>query len=192
MLCFYEKIRLLDETEGYKYLGVSEADEVLHKGMKEKLRKEYYRRVRKVLQSKLSGGNVIKAVNTWAVSLLIYSAAFVDWTREDLREFDRKTRKVMNMNSALHPRDSVARLYLPRKEGGRGLMSVEDCVDQAVLGLDNYVSMSRERLLVATRRGDEVNSESVAEFKNRRKRKIGRDKRESVAWSVLQTDKRYS
>ena len=175
-----EKIRSLDETEGYKYLGVLEADEVLHKDMKEKLRKEYYRRVRKVLQSKLSGGNVIKAVNTWAVSLLRYSAAFVDWTREDLRELDRKTRKVMNMNSALHPRDSVARLYLPRKEGGRGLMSVEDCVDQAVLGLDNYVSMSRERLLVAARRGDEVNSESVAEFKNRRKRERSVEIREKV------------
>ena len=58
------------------------------KDMKEKLRKEYYRRVRKVLQSKLSGGNVMKAVNTWAVSLLKYSAAFVDWNREELRELD--------------------------------------------------------------------------------------------------------
>ena len=54
----------------------------------------------------------MKAVKTWAVSLLRYSAAFVDWTREELCELDHKTKKVKNTNSALHSRDSVARLYL--------------------------------------------------------------------------------
>ena len=53
----------------------------------------------------------------------------------------------MNMCKALHPRDSAARLYLPRKEGGRGLMSVEDCVDLAILGLENYVQKSNERII---------------------------------------------
>ena len=39
--------------------------------------KEYIRRIRKVLKSKLNGGNLIHGVNTWAVSLSRYSAAFV-------------------------------------------------------------------------------------------------------------------
>ena len=166
-----ERIQSLDENEGYKYLGVLESDEVLHKEMKEKLRTEYYRRVRKVFQSKLNVGNVVnvvKAVNTWAISLLRYSAAFVDWTRAELSEMDCKTRKIMNMNNALHPRESVARLYLPRKIGGRGLIQVEDCVDQTVLGLEAYVSASEERLLVAARGGAERTSESVEKFKRRR------------------------
>ena len=164
-----EQIKSLGEKEGYKYLGILEADGVLEKDMKEKLSKEYSRRVRKVFQSKLNGGNTIKAVNTWAVSLLRYGAAFVSWTREELRDMDRKTRKMMNMNNALHPRDSVVRLYLPRKEGGRGLISVEDCVDQAVLGLQKYISLSEERLLVAARSGEEGNGEDVEDFKKRKK-----------------------
>ena len=36
-----------------------------------------YIRLRKVLKSKLNGGNLVRGVNTWAVSLLRYSAAFV-------------------------------------------------------------------------------------------------------------------
>ena len=65
---------------------ILEADQIMHKEMKDSVRKEYYRRVRKVFQSKLNGGNSIKSVNTWAVSLLRYSAAFIDWTRKTERD----------------------------------------------------------------------------------------------------------
>ena len=35
--------------ESYKYLGILEADRIKMEDMKEKVRKEYYRRIRKVL-----------------------------------------------------------------------------------------------------------------------------------------------
>ena len=34
---------------------------------------------------------------------------------------DQRTRKLLTMHKALHPRDNVDRLYVPRKEGGKGL-----------------------------------------------------------------------
>ena len=40
-----------------KYLGVFEADHVLHEESKERLKKEYIRRVKKCFKSKLNGGN---------------------------------------------------------------------------------------------------------------------------------------
>ena len=43
-----------DEEEGYKYLGVLEADNIKHGEMKEKIQKECFRRVRKILKSKLN------------------------------------------------------------------------------------------------------------------------------------------
>ena len=61
-------IKSLD-GESYKYLGALEADIVMVNKMKEKLKNEYYRRVRKVLDTKLNRGNVFKANNTWAVSV---------------------------------------------------------------------------------------------------------------------------
>ena len=63
----------------------------------------------------------------------------MEWRRGELKEMDRSTREVMNMHRALHPKDSVERLYLPRKEGGRGLLSIEDSIDLAILVLENYV-----------------------------------------------------
>ena len=41
-----------------------EADEVMVNEMKDKVKKEYYRRVRKVLETKLNSGNAFKAINT--------------------------------------------------------------------------------------------------------------------------------
>ena len=63
--------------------------------MKLNVSKEYIRRLRKVLKSKLNGGNLVHGVNTWAVSLLRYSAAFISWRKSELQAIDRKTRKCL-------------------------------------------------------------------------------------------------
>ena len=56
---------------------------------------------------------------------------------------------------ALHPKSNVVRLYIPRKEGGGGLIPIEDCVELAVRGLEVYVHGSEERLIQAAR-GDKI------------------------------------
>ena len=174
MLPDENRIKSMNEDCSYKYLGVLESDQVKQKEMKEKLRNEYKRRVRKVLQSKLNGRNMVQAINTWAVSSLRYSAPFIEWTREELRTMDRRMRRkmrriMMTMHKALHPRDSVCRLYLPRKEGGRGLIAVEDCIDLAKLGLERYISESDERLIIVARREIDTPSENEEDFKRRMK-----------------------
>ena len=45
---------------------------------------EYIRRLRKVLKSKLNDWNLVRGVNTWAVSLLRYLAAFISWEKSEL------------------------------------------------------------------------------------------------------------
>ena len=39
---------------------------------------------------------------------------------------------IMTLHKALHPRDDVDRLYVSRKEGGRGLTSIEDSADASI------------------------------------------------------------
>ena len=90
-----EVIKLLQEGESYKHLEILEADKFLEENMKLKVSKEYIRRIRKILKSKLNGGNLVHGVNTWAVSLLRYSAAFVSWRKSELQAIDRKTRKLL-------------------------------------------------------------------------------------------------
>ena len=80
--------------------------------------KEYIRRVKKNLSSKLNAGNVIKAINSWDASLLRYNGRDCTWIKRELAELDRKSRKLLTIHGALHPRSNVSRLYLPRREGG--------------------------------------------------------------------------
>ena len=100
-------------------------------------------------------------VNTWAVSLIRYSAAFVSWRKSELHAIDRKTRKLFTMYGTLHPKSDVDRLYIPCKEEGRGLISIEDCVELSVSGLEAYVHGSEERLIQASR-GDKIDGLEAA------------------------------
>ena len=68
------------------------------------------------MKSKLNCGNLVHEVNTWAVSLLRYSAAFASWRKSELQAIDRKTRKLFTIYGALHPKSDVDRLYIPRKK----------------------------------------------------------------------------
>ena len=88
------------------------------------------------MKSKLNSGNLVRGVNTWAVSLLRYSAAFVGWTKSELQANDRKTRKLFTIYGALHPKSDADRLCIPRKEGGRDLIPTEDCDELAIRGLE--------------------------------------------------------
>ena len=145
-----DKTKSHAENETYKYLGILEADTMKQAEMKEKIKREYLRRTRKLLETNLNSRNLIKGINTWAVPLVRYSGPFLKWTREELKQMDQRTRKLMTMHKALHPRDDVDRLYVSRKEGGRGLASIEDSVDTSIHRLENYIQKHEGGLITAT------------------------------------------
>jgi hypothetical protein len=133
--------------DSYKYLGIVQADSIKQREMKEKIEKEYVRRVRKVLRSKLDAGNTMQAINMWAVSAFRYSGGILDWSKAELKGVDTRTRKLLTMHKAHHPRASTARLYIPREEGGRGLKSVEQAIEEDKRGITEYLRKSNEWLL---------------------------------------------
>ena len=140
-------IKSLEESESYKYLEILEADKFLEEKMKLNVLKKYIRWLRKVLKSKLNGGNLVRGINTWAVTLLRYSAAFLSWRKSELQAINRKPRKLFIIYGALHTKSDVDRLYIPRKEAGSSLTSIEDCVELAKRGSEVYVHGSEERLI---------------------------------------------
>ena len=113
------KIKELEQEATYKYLGVNEGDGIQHSHMKEKIRKEYYRRIRLVLNTELNSANKIKAINTLAVPVVLYSFNIIKWKLSDILRLDTKTRKLLTMFRMHHPRADVDRLYVPRTSGGR-------------------------------------------------------------------------
>ena len=57
----------------------------------------------------------------------------------------------MTMHKALHPRDDADILYVSRKEGGRGLASIEDSVDASIRWLEHYIEKHEQGLITAIR-----------------------------------------
>ena len=78
-------IKELQQEDSYKYLGINEAEGIQHATMKEKIRKEYYRRVRLILKSELNAVNRIAAINSLAIPVITYSMNIINWQINDSR-----------------------------------------------------------------------------------------------------------
>ena len=146
------EIVALDKSSEYKYLGILEGAEVHHTKMKEKITQEYFRRLKHMMKSKLNSGNITKAVNTYAVSVVRYTAGVISWSKEDLKTIDRKTRKRLTQAGYLHPKSDTDRLYVSRSNGGRGLLSVEDVVRKEEKGIADYLLQSDHKIASTIRK----------------------------------------
>jgi hypothetical protein len=99
----------LNQEDTYKYLGVNEGDGIQHSTMKEKIRKEYYRRVRLAIKSELNAANKIEAINTLAVPVVTYSFNIINWQMKEVKKLDTKTRKLLTSERMHHPKADVER-----------------------------------------------------------------------------------
>ena len=128
-----------------------------------------------VLKPKLNGKNKITAINAWAVAGFRYRAVILLWKESELRNVDRKLRKTMTMYGALHPNSDVDRLYIKRKEGGRGLMSVERCAREEGNSLGFYVDNSEENFINGVAGAETINTEDTVtsgEFKKQKAQEL--------------------
>jgi len=67
---FENNIKELDPRKAYKCLGIQESFDIQFKNEKEKLKKEYLRRLRLVLNTELGAKNKIQAIGSLAVPVL--------------------------------------------------------------------------------------------------------------------------
>ena len=86
-----------------------------------------------------------------------------------MKEMDRITRKIIIMYGGLHPRSDVERLYLPRSEGRRGLVSIEDCVNDDRENLELYALGSNEKLIIVA--ATELKLKKFINVQNRQERR---------------------
>ena len=105
-----------------------------------KIYDEHKDRVKKVLKSKFNLGNMFQAINTWTVFL--YGAGIVQWIKDELKQIDRKTRKLIALHCGMHPRPDVGRIYVERKKGSKSLMIVENIIDYDSHSLNKYTEIS--------------------------------------------------
>ena len=146
---------------GYKYLSVLELDKIMCDEMKRKMKEVYQKRITLLMKTHLNEKNLFLALNTWAITVIKYSATFLDWTKEETKELDRWTRKQLIAGRALHPKSNVMRIYINHRYGGRGLISVEEFCAAELRRIDFYLARSEEELLKVVARLEKLGKDKI-------------------------------
>ena len=101
------KIQPIKDDMTYKYLGVDENASYNGSFNKDRIRSESFKRVRKIWCSELSGYNKYIAHNAFALPVLTLTFGILDWTKDEIKNMDKKTRKVLNMTGNFHCNSDV-------------------------------------------------------------------------------------
>lgn len=133
-----EALPHLEPHESYKYLGIQQALEIRTKDVKSSLKEKLLRRLRLVLKAKLNSGALFNAINSWVLPSVVYSFGVIKWSQTEIEELSVKIRTTLTKFGVHHPHASINRLYIPRKEGGRGMQHLAIVHDQVLRGLREY------------------------------------------------------
>ena len=137
----------LEKDSTYKYLGIEENARIEHKIMRKKIQDEYVRRVKKICKSQLTTKNKITAINQLAVPVVSYGFGIVDWHQKQLNALDIKTRKILTYNKVIYRNQCLDRVYLPRSEGGMGLVEINSAFRATIVSLGQYLVSNKDPLL---------------------------------------------
>ena len=151
-----------EHTTSDGYLGVDESNGIQHSMMRERRRREYFRRVKVVLRTELYGRDKILAINGFALPVLTYGFGVIHWGCMDLQQLDRRTRKLLSMHGVHHSSADVDRLYAPCSDGGRGLQQIESTYRSCIVRLNCYLADSSDPFIQMIRECDsEKSSHSI-------------------------------
>ena len=104
--------------------------------------KEYLTKVKKIWQSELSSFNKVFAHNTFAVPVLRNIVGIIDWTIEEIKEIDVRTRKQLTTTGNFHLNGDADKIYLPRLQRGRGLKMVARMFESRVIAVAQYLTIN--------------------------------------------------
>ena len=90
-------------------------------------------------------------IGSLAVPVLRYSFGIINWHQEERQKLNRKTRKLLTIHGQHHPKTDVYRLYVSRKQGGRGLMQLEAAHVIEITKLVDYLDRKEDPLIQVVR-----------------------------------------
>ena len=137
------EISELESEDTYKYLGQDE--DIGFKGElnKQRVMKEYLKRVREIWNSELYSRNKVLAHNIFVIPVVSPKFGILDWTKQELENLDIKTGKILTVSGSFHINRDVDRLYCYRKNGGRGLSSIADTLISRIVSLSLHLKNPR-------------------------------------------------
>ena len=128
----------MQHDEVYKYLGMEQKKGTENETIKARLKTEYSKRIQAICKTRLNGRNLVKAINTLAISVLTYSFGIIHWSDTELEDLKRKMRTTLTKFKYHHPKAAMERVTIPRKEGGRGIIDITEMHAKQIVNMRKY------------------------------------------------------
>jgi hypothetical protein len=131
-----EYAKVMGSEESYKYLGIMEDyKSTIKPENKLKIKRELLRRIELLCSTKLNAVNLFRGINEYAISTMNYYMGLVEFEPAEFQELDVEIRKILIKNKIHHKPACLERLYLKRKELGRGLENISDKSERVIMNM---------------------------------------------------------
>lgn len=187
-------IQTMQPEDTYKYLGFAQSRGIDKKQTKEQIIQETKRRINLILKTKLSGQNMVTAINTYALPVLMYSFGVIKWTATELDGINRVIRVAFTKHRAHHPRSSIERFHLPRNKGGRGIIDIRNIYYQQIDNLRDFFRMKAQTSHIhkaVNHTDDRITPLNLISNQNDTEDKVVADNEKINAWKSKELHGRY-
>ena len=100
--------------------------------------------MRKIWSSELSAYNKHLAHSTFALPVLTPTFGILDWTIREIENLDITTGKILNMTGNFNRNSDTDRLYLPCRNGRRGLKNVKTLYESRVISISQHLKLKEK------------------------------------------------
>ncbi|XP_029655879.1 uncharacterized protein LOC115229710 [Octopus sinensis] len=133
-------VKVLEDHEGYKYLGITESPKsLILPETKIQIIEGVRKRAAMLCKTYLNARNLFHALNEYAISLLNYYVGIVEFEPQEYDDMDCIIRRVLRENHVHVLAANKERLYLPRAQFGRGLCGVAHLSERILLKMHDHL-----------------------------------------------------
>ena len=101
-------------------------DGIKTKNIFERVKGEFNKRVKMLINLELNYVNLVRAINTKMIPVAAYPVHVCKFNGGELKELDQVIKRELRSKNILGKQSSNERLYLRREDGGRGMKSLKD------------------------------------------------------------------
>ena len=138
------------KNEFYKFLGCEQGEKMDVKRVMERVKKEIRKRLDHLTGLNLNDQNLMRAINFRVIPVAGYVMNVCKLGKDELDELDKIVKGALRREGFHGRKSSDKRLYMKRKDGGRGLKSVKEVYDEKTTRIACYMaSMTNEWIKLA-------------------------------------------
>ena len=97
-----------------------------------------------LMKTHLNAKNLFLDLNIWAISVIRYSAAFLEWTNEKIKNLIVGLKNRYLLADFIHPMLNTMKIYTKLNNGGQGVISVEECCVAELKRIAFYLVISEK------------------------------------------------